>query len=260
MTKTPRSKPSLSAARLLAPAGGGAFAFDRLSIGVFLVDQPTHRIAIGSDAPTAQPLTAHQGWVLPPGAEGYCAFDADHEFVSVELAPELLRDVGFDPSRPFAPRVGAHDPLLAQMALAAATPPQGAPTLYVDTMRHALAAHVTQLLAPPAAPDGARLDDARLRRAVDYIEDNLAADLTLGALASEAAMSPFHFSRAFKRATGRAPLQYVIAARLARAKTLLATTALPIAEIAHRVGYADVSRFGKHFKRRYGAAPSAARG
>jgi len=44
--------------------------------------------------------------------------------------------------------------------------------------------------------------------------------------------------------------------RLEKAAELLVTTRLPIARIASRVGYHDVSRFGQHFKRHHGQTPS----
>lgn len=250
------TRPTIKAARYDAPAGGGAFEFDRFSIGVFLVGQPRHRIALGSDKPVDRPLTVHEGWILPSGASGLCAFEETHAFVSVEIDDALLREAGLDPRRGFEPRFGAHDPLLLQMALAAASPPNGASALYLETMRQALAAHVAQIVQP--LPGHAlSLDDARLRRAVAYIHDNLASDLSLAALADEAGMSPFHFSRAFKRATGKSPLQFVLTERSSLAKLLLRTTALTVAEIAHRIGYGDVSRFGKHFKRQFGVSPGA---
>ncbi|MEM7498500.1 MAG: helix-turn-helix domain-containing protein [Pseudomonadota bacterium] len=43
------------------------------------------------------------------------------------------------------------------------------------------------------------------------------------------------------------------------AQLLLRTTALPVAEIAWRAGYQEVSRFGRHFKRHAGITPSAFR-
>ena len=69
-------------------------------------------------------------------------------------------------------------------------------------------------------------------------------------------MSAYHFARAFKAALGASPLQYVIGERMRVAGVLLKTTGLPVAEIALRVGYDDTSRFGKHFKRAFGATPA----
>ena len=103
------------------------------------------------------------------------------------------------------------------------------------------------------------MDDSRLARAVAFIQDHLSQDLTLDGMAEQAGMSPFHFSKAFKAATGQSPLQYVISARIDLAKVLLKTTDLTVAEIAYRTGYGDLSRFGQHFKKRVGATPKAFR-
>ncbi len=240
------------------PAGGGAYALPMLTVGVFLTDQPAHRLSLGADRRRAVPLTRLQGWILPAGAEGMCEFDAPLEVATVALPSRLLRDTGLAPTpEAAAPVVGALDPLLAQLVVQADRFADGG-QLYRQTMEQALAAQVSQLLAP-AAPEVAGIDDARVRRAIAFIQDQLNEDVSLEAMAGVAAMSPAQFTRAFRRATGASPLQYVIAERLEAAKRLLQTTQLSVAEIAFRVGYADVSRFGQHFKRRFGATPGAAR-
>mgnify|MGYP001802346857 CR=1 FL=1 len=131
-------------------------------------------------------------------------------------------------------------------------------TLYRETMERAMAAHLAQTLSPRLA-SAPRIDDRRLLRAIDFIQAGLANDLSLTAMAATAGMSPAHFARVFKSATGASPLQYVIAQRIARAPAQLRTPRLPVAEIAYRGGYADLSRFGRHFKRRTGATPAAFR-
>lgn len=238
-------------------AGGGLFQLDRLTIGIFLDDQPSHALALGSDTLHRKPLKAHQGWLMPPGAAGDCSFDAPLTARVVSVSTDLLREVGLQRPNDIAPQVGAFDPLILQLGLAS-NGWSAAPRLYRDTMERALAAHLAITFGPPPSGAGA-LDDPRLARAVGFIHDNLAADVSLEALASEAAMSPYHFARAFKAATGASPLQYVIAERMAVAKQLLATSRLPVADVAHRVGYGSTSRFGAHFKRAFGVTPSAVR-
>ena len=46
-------------------SGGGAYTLPSLTMGVFLSDQPTHRIALGGDRLRPVPLERHQGWILP---------------------------------------------------------------------------------------------------------------------------------------------------------------------------------------------------
>jgi AraC family transcriptional regulator len=98
-----------------------------------------------------------------------------------------------------------------------------------------------------------------LKRAIDYIGDNLEKDLTLAELAGTAHMSPYHFSRLFKESTGLTPHQYVIKRRVQRAIELLSSTALPIAEIAFLCGFAHQSHLNRHFKRLLGVNPKALR-
>lgn len=69
--------------------------------------------------------------------------------------------------------------------------------------------------------------------------------------------SPGNLSRLFRRHHGLGFQAYLQKLRLEKAAEHLATTRLPVARIARRVGYGDVSRFGQHFKRRFGRTPAA---
>jgi AraC family transcriptional regulator len=253
MTQSPDP---MAAARAVLPPGGGPFALPRLTLGVFLVAQPAHRLALGGDRRSLAPLAAGEGWLLPAGAEGVREFDAPLEVQTVSVDAALLAEVGLERPEAVRPVVGALDPLLAQLALGLEGFAAGG-RLYADTMRRAFAAHLARAHGPP--PLAAAIDDRRLRRVVEHIAAHLAEDLSLDALAAEAAMSPFHFARACKAATGLSPLQFVIRERLRAAEALLRTTRLPVAEIAWRVGYADVSRFARHFARQTGRTPAAFR-
>ncbi|WP_425070156.1 helix-turn-helix domain-containing protein [Roseibium sp.] len=249
--------PDVVSTRTVLPAGGGAYALPSLTLGIFLNDQPGHRLAHGSSQAAHRPLSKNQGWILPAGSEGLCEYDAELEFVSVSLSHTLLEEFGIGRSFEFEAVVGALDPLLLSLSLSADSF-EGNGALYRDTMQRALAAQLIQSVKPLPAWN-AGIEDARLRRVLDHIHDNLAKDLSLTAMAELAAMSSTHFSKAFKKALGQSPLQYVIKARLERASVLLKTTQLSVAEVAWRCGYQDLSRFGQHFKRLYGATPAVFR-
>ena len=239
------------------PAGGGSFELSSLSVGIFLNDQPSHHFALGTSRTSHKPLARNQGWILPAGSDGVCEYDDELEFVMVNLDNGVLGEFGIGPGFEFAPIIGDIDPLLLNLSLTTSTALAGG-VLYQETMQRALAAQVVEVVQPaPEWHDG--IEDARLRRVLDYIHDNLGEDLSLAAMADLAAMSATHFSKAFKSATGTSPLQYVIAARLDLASVLLKTSELTVAEIAYRVGYQDLSRFGQHFKRKFGATPAAFR-
>ena len=101
------------------PAGGGAFRLEQTTIGVFLADQPEHRLALGSDRAEQVPLTAQQGWIMPAGAEGICEFDRPLDFLTVSVSDDVLGDLGLRDTTSLAPTVGEIDPLLLAMALQA---------------------------------------------------------------------------------------------------------------------------------------------
>src|SRR5262249_29384347 len=75
-------------------------------------------------------------------------------------------------------------------------------------------------------------------------------------LAAVAYLSPYHFARQFKAATGLPPHRYVIARRVERAQQLLQDGGdLSLAEIAARTGFSDQSQLARHFKRLVGVTP-----
>lgn len=88
---------------------------------------------------------------------------------------------------------------------------------------------------------------ARLDRVKRYVESRISEPISLADLASEAALSPYHFSRAFKRCTGITPVRYILRRRVAAAKVMLTTGAMN-AEIAHSCGFASESHFCTSFK------------
>ena len=102
------------------------------------------------------------------------------------------------------------------------------------------------------------LDPQRLRRVKDFIEADPGRNLTIEALANEACLSPFHFARAFKVATGMAPHSYVTVRRIERAKSWI-SEGRPLAAIAYELGLSSQAYFTKWFKRLVGATPGAYR-
>jgi AraC family transcriptional regulator len=68
-----------------------------------------------------------------------------------------------------------------------------------------------------------RLNNARLKRVLAYIDDHLAEEITVADLAEVACLTIFHFARAFAATTGVSPHRYVGQRRLEVAKVMMAT-------------------------------------
>jgi AraC family transcriptional regulator len=96
----------------------------------------------------------------------------------------------------------------------------------------------------------------KLRTVIEYITENLEGAPRVDQMAAVARLSPSHFARQFKAATGLPPHQYVIARRVERAQQLLKSDdEVALAEVAVRVGFVDQSHFCFHFKRIVGVTP-----
>lgn len=90
---------------------------------------------------------------------------------------------------------------------------------------------------------------------IAYIKDNFRNKLSLENIASNISLSPFHFSRIFKKETGYSPYEYLIIIRLDHAKTLLKTTNMLIKEIAFECGFNSESNFVIAFKKHTKMSP-----
>jgi AraC-like DNA-binding protein len=101
--------------------------------------------------------------------------------------------------------------------------------------------------------------ERHLLRARDLIDGGYAEPLDLEALAAGAHVSRRHFSREFRRTFGETPHQYLLSRRLERARHLLRTTDLQVAEVCLAVGFRSVGSFTTTFRRRVGVSPTAFR-
>lgn len=93
------------------------------------------------------------------------------------------------------------------------------------------------------------------RHLVESIEHSLAEPLSIGQLAAQCALSPYHFARMFRESFGVPPHQYVLARRMARARGLLRNSSLALGDIALACGFASASHFTNRFKQSMGATP-----
>jgi AraC family transcriptional regulator len=96
----------------------------------------------------------------------------------------------------------------------------------------------------------------RVREAQAFMRENLGRDVDLPAIAREASLSPYYFSRAFTAYVGVPPYRYLIQLRVARAQELLRTSELTVTQVCQRVGFNSLSHFTTTFHRHTGTTPT----
>lgn len=92
--------------------------------------------------------------------------------------------------------------------------------------------------------------------AIEYIEEHLASDITLGDLARQLYYSRCHLQRVFRQVVGISPHTYSVRRRLTRAAWLLTHTNTPIVQIALGCGYQSQQSFGAAFLAMYKLSPA----
>jgi AraC family transcriptional regulator len=206
--------------------------------------------------------------VIPAGTPVRWRWGGRKDSLHIYLEPDVVARVaaevfGLDPARVTVPPLDGLDlpRLRATMAAVDAELTTGGAggRLAAESLANLLAVHLIRHISAPRRP-GRRRDGAlprgRLRAVIEYIEGHLDAGPTLGQMAAVARLSPYHFARQFKAATGLPPHRYVIARRVERAKQLLQGGGeLSLAQIAVRAGFSDQSQFCRHFKRLVGVTP-----
>jgi AraC family transcriptional regulator len=139
--------------------------------------------------------------------------------------------------------------------------------LVADSLAAALAVHLVREHSgigyrgwQALSREAARVLPERVVRQVgEYVEANLGADLRLAELAAVAHLSPHHFARSFRAATGLSPHQFVLARRVQRADELLRTTDRTVLDIAVEVGFSSHSHLTAQFRARLGVTPAQRR-
>lgn len=95
-----------------------------------------------------------------------------------------------------------------------------------------------------------------VRHAKAYIMQHLAEPMSLETVAREVSVSPFHFCKVFKRATGMTFTDFVNRARVEKAKRMLMRPEARITEVAYDVGFQSLSHFNRSFRRIASESPT----
>jgi AraC family transcriptional regulator len=181
----------------------------------------------------------------------------------------MLKDLDIDPSGISIQYAAIdRDPFIAYVAeqiLREMEAETSTGRLLIESLGNALSAHLVHTYSATAVRlkqfSGADkpLDLKRLTRVTEFINASVERAFTVNELASVACMSPAHFSRSFKAATGTAPHEYVSRQRLDLAKRLLLTSDRLLVDIAYATGFSSQANFNRAFRKAVGTTPGAYR-
>ncbi|HTO67178.1 MAG TPA: AraC family transcriptional regulator [Bradyrhizobium sp.] len=216
-----------------------------------------------------------------PGTVWLCPSGIREEFINVETPiPEclhiflpgqpfdetVLRDLDIDPKRvELRYETVAQDAFIGQVAgqiLGELDHESSSGRLLMEALGLALAAHLVHkysavdISQPKLRCADKPLEMRRLRRVLEFIRQNLDADLTVAQLADVACMSAAHFARSFRLATGLPPHEFVSHERLERAKMRLLKGDVQIGEIAFAAGFSSQANFTRAFRKAAGVTPA----
>jgi AraC family transcriptional regulator len=136
----------------------------------------------------------------------------------------------------------------------------GVDELYAESSAAFLLAHVlSQYGTGSPVRVAAGREDARVQTAVEFMRDSLHLPVSLADIAASAGLSPYHFARVFRIATGVPPHRFLTRMRIDVARRRLADGDQSITEIARLCGFSTPSQFSTAFRRETGTAPRAFR-
>jgi len=208
--------------------------------------------------------------LIPPGTSDRLKWSGASErlIVSVRQSDlaELANDLGVERNPEFKTNWSLHDAstqhLVTEMGREARRAfPLG--NLYADLLAIGLQTQLLKNYAidplkTSALKGGISLPS--LKRAMEYINANLAEDVHLESIANELDLSASHFAHEFRNTTGQTPYQYLLDQRMAKAKDLLRRTKLPVQFISASTGFSSPANFVRTFRQRVGLTPEAWRG
>lgn len=202
--------------------------------------------------------------VTPPGDPAHAVFHGGFDALHVHLPEAVVqecRDATATGRKAKLDQSLRHDPLVERLARALLHAGDGAggDSLHVELVCLAL---MTRLLSCQDAVQRAGrgpspLPSWRLARVIGFIDANLDTTIGLADLAQAAGLTRMHFAAQFRAATGVRPHDYVQQRRVERAQALLATSRLPLVQVALSTGFQTQSHFSTVFKRLAGNTPNA---
>ncbi len=169
-------------------------------------------------------------------------------------AAELIGETGVRPDRPII-ALAAVDRLTAMLdEIITALEQDQSPARLVAT-----AGMAWKLFASLAVDRRLPEQGTPLQQAMKFLKDRVDGTIRLSDLAAVVGVSSSQLSKLFREATGGGVLAHHTALKMARARLLLDTTGLTMAQVGREIGLNDQFYFTRQFRRLHGVSPSAYR-
>ena len=123
---------------------------------------------------------------------------------------------------------------------------------------HELQEHMINILTPGDevfTPQTKTHADILVEKAVEYMNTHYMQDISADTIAQDVFITPAHLRRVFKNVTGQTIQEYILTARMNKAREMLSSTDLKIFEVAQAVGYENPPYFNIVFKKYFGKTP-----
>jgi AraC family transcriptional regulator len=205
--------------------------------------------------------------VVPAGMAGRWRNEQPIELLLFEIEPAYIARIGGHEASPASilPAMQLRDPHLHNLALALIAEHRGATKtgrIYVEGLMTAMLARLISLqgsaaIAPNESND--RLSFLQQQRLAEFIEANMASDLSLSSLAGIVGYGLSRFKTLFNNSFGCTPHSYVTKRRIERARDLVEAGILPLSEIALETGFSHQSHMAATFRQSLGVSPGQLR-
>jgi AraC family transcriptional regulator len=203
--------------------------------------------------------------IFPANTQNKHSWDREWEFFLLCLDPKFMTQIAYEStgveSIEILPCFATPDPLIYQFCIWLISELKSGELcchLYVDHLIAALSIHLIRKYSVKnqSLRDPHGLSKSKLQQSIAYIDDHLTENLSLKDISNVVGMSPFYFTNLFKQSTGMTAYQYVIYHRIERAKQLLRTQELSIAEVSEQVGFMSQSHFTNVFRKHTNRSPT----
>lgn len=207
-------------------------------------------------APGLSVIPANQAYSL------FCERQADMIVIGLEQAyfEAVVREASGSEPPELAERYSAVDPFMRELGntLKREFRMRKIPSeAYLKSLAGLIAIH---LAANYGMDNAARrlhtgLPPHKLKRVQAFVDAHFTEAIRVEQLAEAVHMSPYHFARMFKKATGQPPHAYITAQRIEHAKSLLTDSQLPLVDVAAAVGFETQGHFTGVFRKYAGVTP-----